>query len=96
VITPLGNEINYSNRNADGGELDYDDIPVQVGEWVENIFFPSDGSAPNGTYTYYVVEYTQEGSTSDSWELQVLNLDEVLESQTGQGSSEQFTFEYNP
>lgn len=102
VITPFGNEIYFENTAADLGLLDHDDIPSEeggFGDWVENVFFPVDGSAPSGTYEYFVVNYDQIGA-ADSWELQVLTIDEVLESQSGTTvgtgqESPRFTFVHN-
>lgn len=91
VITPNMNEIYYMNRSADGGEMDYDSLPGGgSGEWVENIFWPSNQAAPVGTYNYFVVMFDQVDNSTDLWELQVLNHGKVLETQTGQGSSETF------
>lgn len=100
VITPGGNEIFYQNPSADAGMLDNDDIPPSFGSWVENIFFPVDGSAPNGTYTYFVVNFNQTGS-ADTWTLQVLTVDEIIASQSGvtvgDGAvSTRYTFEFDP
>lgn len=108
VLTPNGNEIDYNNKMADSGTLDQDDIPTEEGEYVENIFFPSDGSAPSGKYTYWVVQYGQVDA-ADPWELQVLDKGTVIQSQTGvtEGNGEdveygedvestRYTFEYNP
>ena len=54
-----------------------------ITDWVENIFFPIDGSAPAGTYIYFDHNFAQEGTAPDPWELQVLLLDEVVASHTG-------------
>jgi uncharacterized protein YfaP (DUF2135 family) len=85
VITPGGAEIYYVN-DADatsGGVLDHDDIPPQNGLWVENIIFPLDGSAPRGTYTYFVVNYNQVGAAADAFTLEVFLGDTLQASQTG-------------
>lgn len=80
--------------------LDTDDVPDGISNWVENIFFPSNITAPTGNYTYWVVQYTQVGD-ADPWELQVLDMETVLQSQIGatmgdRNESVRFTFEYNP
>lgn len=52
VMTPLGEVIYFGNTSsASGGNLDVDCICACPDE---NIFFPLDGSAPKGTYTYWV------------------------------------------
>lgn len=51
VLTPLGEEIYFGNpSSASGGNLDVDCICACPDE---NIYFPLDGSAPKGTYTYW-------------------------------------------
>ena len=72
VRTPGGTEIWYSNTfdSISGGRLDQDDIPNQIGLYIENIYFPSDGSAPEGTYEVWVENYDQYQG-ADSWELSV-------------------------
>jgi hypothetical protein len=109
VLTPAGNEIYYGNPFADSGVLDQDDIPYEERDWVENVFFPSDGSAPPGTYTYWVVQFGQTGAAdADPWELQVLDRETVIQSESGTAEdltaedfltppeSTRYTFEYNP
>lgn len=73
VVPPNGFEIYFSAKSdpVSGGQLDQDDIPRVAGLYVENVFFPLDGSAPRGTYTYFVNNYNQVGLTPDTWTLQV-------------------------
>ncbi|MCR5594110.1 MAG: zinc-ribbon domain-containing protein [Saccharofermentans sp.] len=57
MITPDGSEISYSNRNAQGGELDVD---ANVGgrtmdNPIENIYFTN---PEPGTYTVFIVDYS--------------------------------------
>jgi hypothetical protein len=104
VLTPAGNEIYFGNPEADSGVLDQDDIPNEERDWVENVFFPSDGSAPPGTYTYWVVQFHQTGAAdANRWELQVLDRETVIQSESGTaedfltvGESTRYTFDYNP
>jgi uncharacterized protein YfaP (DUF2135 family) len=74
VITPNRTVIYFGNRidDASGGQLDVDHIPYSSGLWVENIFFPSDGSAPKGVYGFYVYDRSiVAGSEPESWSLEV-------------------------
>jgi hypothetical protein len=76
VVTPGGAEVWYSNKidYDSGGELDHDDIPLEdafgnpIQNWVENVNFPTDGTSPQGTYTFFVVNYNQVQS-ADPWEV---------------------------
>ena len=93
VITPQGFEIYYQSPNdsVSGGELDQDNIPSQVapgmqGRWVENVYFPQDGTAPPGTYTYFVNQFTRIGD-ADDWTLMVYEGDTRVVIATGGGLS---------
>ena len=94
VITPGGAHIDYLYRHdpASGGTLDHDDIPQQVGTWVENIFFPMDGSAPSGTYQYYVHLFNMLGGTPDSWVLSAWVGDSKVNEVSGVGTSSPYTY----
>ena len=99
VITPAGNEIFFDNPSADSGTLDQDDIPIIDGfpdrtDWVENIFFPIDGSAPSGTYTYFVHNFSEQGDSADPWELRVLVGNEIVVTQTGLLGNNEFSVEF--
>jgi hypothetical protein len=103
VITPGGVELWFSN-NYDGlsnGYLDHDDIPTSLeggkrGRWAENIKFPLDGSAPAGTYTFWVHVYRQTNEL-DPWGVSVYvsegDIDVLQKRYTGIGDSAVFTFE---
>mmetsp|Transcript_14896 Transcript_14896/g.48599 ORF Transcript_14896/g.48599 Transcript_14896/m.48599 type:complete len:498 (-) Transcript_14896:144-1637(-) len=82
VRTPSGALIWYGNTQADGGTLDMDDIPPAVGSWVENIFWPLDGSAPAGAYEYWVNNYDQVNGP-DSWILTAYKGDTVVATHSG-------------
>ena len=94
VITPNGYEIFFSRTTSgDGGRLDVDYIPAFWGRWIENIFWPPDGTAPRGTYAYWVNNYRGEASP---WTLRVYQVDAVVEERTGVvgvlGDSARFQF----
>ncbi|KAL7559521.1 hypothetical protein ACA910_011916 [Epithemia clementina (nom. ined.)] len=84
VITPGGFEIDYRSTYdpTSQGRLDQDDIPGPITRWVENIYFPLDGSSPRGTYTYFVHYYSQIG-IADSWQLFVYIGDERVRLHNG-------------
>lgn len=96
VITPGGVEISYANPfdPLSGGELDRDKIPPELGEWVENIYFPVDGSALIGTYTFFVDPFSYM-DTADDWELSVWQGDERKFIQLGNGNSGRFFYEHS-
>jgi uncharacterized protein YfaP (DUF2135 family) len=89
VITPNGFEVSFQDREdpISGGQLDQDDIPDEEGSYVENVFFPLVGSAPRGTYTYFVDNFDQVGSSPDTWTVQVF-VGNMLVS-TNSGATEQ-------
>jgi uncharacterized protein YfaP (DUF2135 family) len=101
VVTPDGVNIWYG-YDFDGlskGYLDHDDIPSLEGgrgRWAENIKFPLDGSAPAGTYTFWVHVYDQIDEL-DPWGVSVYvsqgDTDVLQKRYTGIGDSAVFTFE---
>ena len=50
---------------------------------MENVFFPLDGSAPPGTYTYFVDNFNQVGLSPDLWTLEVFVGDMLISRNTG-------------
>jgi hypothetical protein len=77
--------------------LDHDDIPQEIGLYVENVFFPLDGSAPRGTYTYFVKNFNQVGP-SDTWTFEVFLGDDLQATHTGVTADgengPEFTFDF--
>lgn len=91
VETPNGVTVSYLNPNADGGELDVDCLCGSCPQGPnENIFWES-GTAPEGTYKYYVKYYSDCGDTnaSSNFTLRVVRNGEVLATKTGTLSSGQ-------
>jgi hypothetical protein len=85
VITPGGVEI-WFNMDWDAesqGRLDHDDVPDRTDRFLENIFFPTDGSAPKGSYQYFVHNYNQVGDETDNWTLAVYLGEERLRFHSG-------------
>lgn len=86
MITPNGAEIYYDPEYkydpVSGGQLDKDKIPEKMGIYVENIYFPLDGSAPRGQYEYFVENFSPE-KDADEWELSLFLGDDLTERHHG-------------
>ena len=54
--------------------------------WVENVYFPWDGTAPSGTYTYFVNQFDRIGA-ADDWTLMLYEGDMRVAIVTGGGLS---------
>lgn len=98
VTDPNGDTIYFANsRSASGGELDVDcQCGICPNGPNENIFWQS-GSAPSGTYTYWVDYFgsCSGSSASSSFTLRVLRNGEIVETRTGSlssGESQQWQF----
>ena len=99
VEDPLGNIIYYGNPWTDtGGSLDLDclcgDCPDGPNE---NIFWPIDGSAPAGTYKYWVNYYSDCGNFGaiSNFTVRVLQNNTIVETKSGSlssGSSATWTY----
>ncbi|MFL9843763.1 hypothetical protein [Flavobacterium rhizosphaerae] len=98
VQTPNGVILYYANSYGDGGELDVDcmcsDCPQGANE---NIFW-KDGTAPSGTYTYWVEYYEDcsEKNNSADFTVRVVKNGEVLATKSGSlnnGESSHWTHE---
>lgn len=85
VITPGGVEIYFDMGMDEGsqGRLDKDDAPEEMARCVENIYFPTDGSAPKGAYQYFVRNFDQIEEV-DNWMLSVRLGDDRLRLHTGE------------
>lgn len=101
VRDPNGETIYFANsRSASGGELDVDCQCVSCPNGPnENIFWET-GSAPSGTYTYWVDYFgsCSGGSASSSYTLRVLQNGQIVETKTGSlssGESQQWQFTLN-
>lgn len=82
VLTPLGEHIYFaSSTSASGGTLDVDCICFCPDE---NIFFPLDGSAPQGTYIYWAEFYEacDFGATAN-FTLRVLERNRIVDVREG-------------
>ncbi|MEQ9440292.1 MAG: hypothetical protein RIG62_14655 [Cyclobacteriaceae bacterium] len=93
VEDPAGNIIFWENSySSSGGQLDVDcecsNCPNGPNE---NIFWPTDGSAPQGTYRYWIEYYgsCDFSSSSASYTVHVLENGSVVDTHTGNLSSSQ-------
>lgn len=101
VVCPGDNHIWYSQPYdfMSGGYLDHDDIPMLEngrGRYAENIKFPMDGTAPSGTY-YFWIDVFDQVDDLDPWVVSVYltqGENDILQKQyNGVGLSAIFTYE---
>jgi uncharacterized protein YfaP (DUF2135 family) len=98
VKTPSGAVIYYGNMQADEGQLDVDCLCSDCPDGPNENIFWNDGTAPKGTYEYWVEYYdycTTAGSESN-YTVRVIRNGEVLVTKQGtltSGSSAKWTFE---
>jgi hypothetical protein len=106
VITPNGDDLNYELEGEDensGGQFQHDDDP----EWLpgantfqETVFFPLDGSAPGGPYTYYVYNGHTVDDPPKPFTIYVYEDDKKMITRRGRvangANSTLYTFDYAP
>lgn len=97
VQTPSGAIISYSNKVADLGTLDVDCMCSACPQGPNENIFWQNGTAPSGTYKYWIKYYSAcgGGSASSSYTLRIIRNGNVLETKTGTlstGSTEKWTF----
>ena len=91
VLTPMGNEIYFSNPSADGGQLDVDCACGSCPNGAnENIYWVP-GTAPHGQYKVWVKYYGSCGATnaSSTFTLRILNQNSIIQTYTGTLSNNQ-------
>ena len=90
VKTPSGAIISYSNRSADLGTLDVDCLCGGCTQGPNENIFWENGTAPNGTYEYWVNYYGDCGvaGSSSSFTLRVIRNGAILETKTGSLNAE--------
>ena len=99
VRTPNGNIISYENPRADRGELDVDCLCGGCPQGPNENIFWENGTAPSGTYDYWVSYYGDCGTTGATSEfvLRVIRNGEVLATKSGRmsgvGTSTVWTFQ---
>ena len=94
VEDPEGEAI-YAGNNFSNVSLGIyeDDLNFGLlGYHTQNVYFPRNGSSPNGEYTYFVDLTQQNGTALDAWTLEVRDKGETVAVRTGSGSSEFFSF----
>lgn len=100
VQTPSGNIIYYGNPTADQGTLDVDCLCGLCSQGPNENIFWENGTAPEGTYKYWVEYYGDCGDTgaSSSFTLRVIRNGSVLATKTGtlneEGTSAEWTFNH--
>ncbi|PZD77244.1 YfaP family protein [Mesonia sp. K7] len=89
VETPNGIEVYYANANADGGELDVDCYCSSCSQGPNENIYWEDGTAPTGTYKYWVEYYgdCNGNSASSSFTLRVVKNNQIIATRTGSLSS---------
>lgn len=93
VKTPNGVTIYYANAAADGGTLDVDCLCGVCPQGPNENIFWENGTAPTGTYEYWVDYFGScgSGTPSSSFTLRVLKNSEVVATRTGTLSEGQST-----
>src|SRR5690606_38428225 len=90
VQTPNGNIIYYNNKTAQGGTLDVDCMCVDCPQGPNENIYWENGTAPSGTYKYWVEYYSSCGmnSASSNFTVRVMKNSQVIATRTGSLSSE--------
>jgi uncharacterized protein YfaP (DUF2135 family) len=92
VETPNGETLFYGNKMADNGELDVDCMCSSCPQGPNENIFWENGTAPSGTYKYWVNYYSGcGGEASSDFTLRVIKNGTVLTTKTGTLSSGQTT-----
>jgi len=100
VQTPSGAIIYYANKSADEGTLDIDCLCSACPQGPNENIFWENGTAPSGTYTYWVKYYSSctGGSPSSDFTLRIIRNGSVLETKTGTlttGITTKWTFQHS-
>ena len=102
VVTPYGDVVYQGNQydELSGGRHESDTTLQDVGFpglRVHNIYFPMDGSSPNGSYEFFVDLINKAGARLDVWTLTFVSPgDGILETFTGAGASEIYSYNKIP
>lgn len=85
VRTPNGTVISYANSFGQGGTLDVDCLCGSCPDGPSENIYWQDGTAPNGTYQYWVEYYDDcnGGSPSSTFTLRLMKNGTILETKTG-------------
>jgi len=100
VTDPRGETVYYGNRSsASGGNLDVDCLCGGCPNGGnENIYWPTDGSAPTGTYTFWVDYYSGCSlNPTASFTLRVIKNERIEQTYTGElrsGTSTRWTYNH--
>jgi len=86
VSDPAGTEIYYNSKTSpSGGRLDVDSRPGgdDTSTHVENIFWPTGGGAPPGTYRAWVHHYFSHTGSPATYTLEIKVGGQVIHRETG-------------
>lgn len=85
VETPNGVVLSYNNSEDDGGRLDVDCLCDECPQGPNENIYWEDGTAPTGTYKYWVEYFgsCEDGSGSSSYTLRVVKNNNVIATKTG-------------
>jgi uncharacterized protein YfaP (DUF2135 family) len=87
--TPNGNVIYYANPTGQGGTLDVDCMCDSCPQGANENIYWENGTAPSGTYRYWVEYYSSCGmsSASSNFTVRVMKNSQVIATKTGTLSS---------
>src|SRR5690606_7795161 len=90
VETPNGTVIHWANPTGQGGTLDVDCFCISCAQGPNENIYWENGTAPSGTYKYWVEYYGNCGtsSASSNFTLRVMKNSQVIATRTGSLSSE--------
>lgn len=90
VKTPSGKVIYYGNKTADQGRLDVDCLCGICPQGPNENIYWTDGTAPKGTYEFWVEYYDDCGTrnSSSDFTVRLIKNDRVLQKYTGTLNSE--------
>ncbi len=85
VQTPDGTILYYAHPTGQGGTLDVDCMCVSCPQGPNENIYWENGTAPSGTYKYWVNYYSScgSGSPSSSYTVRVLKNNQVIATKTG-------------
>lgn len=85
VKTPDGTVINYGNPTGQGGQLDVDCLCQSCTQGPNENIYSQDGTAPSGTYEYWVEYYGDCGTAgaASEYTVRVLKNSSVIQKKTG-------------
>jgi hypothetical protein len=104
VTTPDDDELSWENLEDEnsGGIFQHDDVPDFLGSktFQETVYFPLDGSAPEGVYQFYVYNNHEDPDPARPYTLSVYEGDKKVFTKRGRlnngDTSDPLEYEYVP